>query len=82
MLLVENCRFVPIVYELFPLLSNEMMLSTFCLQVLSLQEGSDAQKQFICMNPGRLAKGIGGGTFVELNYNEDTNKTNASIIRI
>lgn len=34
------------------------------------------------MNPGRLAKGIGGGTFVELNYNEDTDKTSASLIRI
>ncbi|KAF8725458.1 hypothetical protein HU200_019981 [Digitaria exilis] len=52
------------------------------VKVLSLHEGSVAQKQFMCMNPGRLAKGIGGGTFVELNYNEDTEKANASIIRI
>ncbi|CAL4896390.1 unnamed protein product [Urochloa decumbens] len=52
------------------------------VKVLSLGEGSDDQKQFICMNPGRLSKGIGGGTFVELFYNEDANKTNAFIIRI
>jgi len=52
------------------------------VKVLSLGEGSDDQKQFICLNPGRLAKGIGGGTFVELYYNEDTSRTNASIIRI
>ncbi|CAL4911022.1 unnamed protein product [Urochloa decumbens] len=52
------------------------------VKVLSLREGSDDQKKFICMNPGRLSKGIGGGTFVELYYNEDTDKTNAFIIRI
>ncbi|XP_039798730.1 DNA polymerase alpha subunit B-like isoform X2 [Panicum virgatum] len=52
------------------------------VKVLSLGEGRDDQKQFICLNPGRLAKGIGGGTFVELYYNEDTSRTNASIIRI
>ncbi|CAN6301501.1 unnamed protein product [Urochloa humidicola] len=52
------------------------------VKVLSLGEGSDYQKKLICMNPGRLSKGIGGGTFVELYYNEDTDKTNASIIRI
>ncbi len=51
-------------------------------QVLSLDESSEEPKRFICMNPGRLAKGIGGGTFVELNYNEDTDKTSASLIRI
>ncbi|PUZ72199.1 hypothetical protein GQ55_2G374400 [Panicum hallii var. hallii] len=51
-------------------------------KVLSLGEGSDDQKPFICLNPGRLAKGIGGGTFVDLYYNEDTSRTNASIIRI
>ncbi|XP_066358265.1 uncharacterized protein [Miscanthus floridulus] len=52
------------------------------VKVLSLGEGSDVQKRFICVNPGRLAKGIGGGTFVELYYNEGIDKTNASIIRI
>ena len=59
-----------------------MILSIYCVQVLSLDEGSEDQKRFICVNPGRLAKGIGGGTFVELYYNENTDKTNASIIRI
>jgi DNA polymerase alpha subunit B len=52
------------------------------VKVLSLDESSEEPKRFICMNPGRLAKGIGGGTFVELNYNEDTDKTSASLIRI
>jgi hypothetical protein len=80
--IVENCRFMSVVYELLPMLSNKVMLSTLCLQVLSLGEGNDDQKQFICLNPGRLAKGIGGGTFVELYYHEDTSRTNASIIRI
>uniref|UniRef100_A0A0D9XY55 DNA polymerase alpha subunit B n=1 Tax=Leersia perrieri TaxID=77586 RepID=A0A0D9XY55_9ORYZ len=52
------------------------------VKVLSLDEGSEEPKRSISINPGRLAKGIGGGTFVELNYNEDTDKTSASIIRI
>ncbi|TVU51822.1 hypothetical protein EJB05_03267 [Eragrostis curvula] len=52
------------------------------VKVLSLGEGSEDEKRFICMNPGRLAKGIGGGTFVELYYNEHIDKTNASIVRI
>lgn len=52
------------------------------VKVLSLGEGSDDQKRFICVNPGRLAKGIGGGTFVELYYNEGIDKTNASIVHI
>lgn len=52
------------------------------VKVLSLGEVSDNQKQFICVNPGRLAKGIGGGTFVELYYNQNIDRTNATIIRI
>ena len=52
------------------------------MQVLSLNEDTEEQKRFVCVNPGRLAKGIGGGTFVELYYNEDTEKTNAFIMRI
>ncbi|KAK3139635.1 hypothetical protein QOZ80_5AG0386660 [Eleusine coracana subsp. coracana] len=51
-------------------------------KVLSLGEGSEDEKQFICVNPGRLAKGIGGGTFVELYYNEHIDRTNATIVRI
>ncbi|XP_058072274.1 uncharacterized protein LOC131221141 [Magnolia sinica] len=54
------------------------------VKVLSLGETSDAAEnaRCICLNPGRLAKGIGGGTFVELNYHGDPDRTNASIIRI
>ncbi|KAG8051016.1 hypothetical protein GUJ93_ZPchr0009g2163 [Zizania palustris] len=52
------------------------------VKVLFLDGCSEEPKRFICVNPGRLAKGIGGGTFVELNYNEDTDKTSASIVRI
>jgi len=59
-----------------------MILNSYYVQVFSLGEGSDDQKRFICVNPGRLAKGIGGGTFVELYYNEGIDKTNASIVRI
>lgn len=36
----------------------------------------------ICVNPGRLAKGEGGGTFVELNYYGSPDTSNASIIGI
>ncbi|GJN13452.1 hypothetical protein PR202_gb00159 [Eleusine coracana subsp. coracana] len=43
---------------------------------------SEDEKRFICVNPGRLAKGIGGGTFVELYYNEHIDRTNATIVRI
>ncbi|GAB4840572.1 hypothetical protein Ancab_021342 [Ancistrocladus abbreviatus] len=64
-------------------------LSPF-IKVLSLKskgegEGEGERKQqtsCICVNPGRLAKGIGGGTFVELNYHGSPDMTNASIIRI
>ncbi|KAE8770137.1 DNA polymerase alpha subunit B [Hordeum vulgare] len=52
------------------------------VKVLSVNEDTEEQKRFICVNPGRLAKGIGGGTFVELYYNEDTEKTKAFIMRI
>ncbi|KAG9446635.1 hypothetical protein H6P81_012763 [Aristolochia fimbriata] len=54
------------------------------IKVLSLGETEDASEgvRCICLNPGRLAKGIGGGTFIELNYHGEIAKTNASIIRI
>lgn len=52
------------------------------VKVLSVNEDMEEQKRFICVNPGRLAKGIGGGMFVELYYNEDTQKTKAFIMRI
>ncbi|XP_073012947.1 uncharacterized protein [Typha latifolia] len=51
------------------------------VKVLSLGEGNE-DKRCLCVNPGRLAKGIGGGTFLELYYNENVDQTNASIIRI
>jgi len=53
------------------------------MQVLTFGEGNEG-KATKCMyvNPGRLAKGIGGGTFVEVDYNGDPESTNASIIRI
>lgn len=53
------------------------------MQVLTLEEANEGKAmKCMCMNPGRLAKGIGGGTFVEVNYNGDLESTNASIIRI
>lgn len=36
----------------------------------------------LCVNPGRLAKGIGGGTFVEIDYHGNPETASASIIRI
>ncbi|KAH7680879.1 DNA polymerase alpha subunit B protein [Dioscorea alata] len=54
------------------------------VKVLSLGEGNDGGElvRCLCMNPGRLAKGIGGGTFVELKYQENLDNSRASIIRI
>ncbi|KAA3453290.1 DNA polymerase alpha subunit B-like isoform X1 [Gossypium australe] len=46
-------------------------------------EGEEEQmKRCVCINPGRLAKGEGGGTFVELKYQGSCDKMNASIISI
>ncbi|KAB5545195.1 hypothetical protein DKX38_013307 [Salix brachista] len=39
------------------------------------------QRKIICINPGRLAKGEGGGTFAELKYHGSADKMNACIIR-
>ncbi|GMH31083.1 hypothetical protein Nepgr_032926 [Nepenthes gracilis] len=58
-------------------------LSPF-IKVLPL-EGKGEGKQpinCVCVNPGRLAKGIGGGTFVELKYHGSPDTTHGSIIRI
>ena len=53
------------------------------MQVLSLEKGNDGDLvRCLCMNPGRLAKGIGGGTFVELKYHDNLDNSRASIIRI
>lgn len=53
-------------------------------QVLSHGERGEGEKpvKCICVNPGRLAKGEGGGTFVELNYYGSPDTSNASIIGI
>ncbi|CAN0896193.1 DNA polymerase alpha subunit B [Linum grandiflorum] len=44
-------------------------------------EGEEAKK-CICINPGRLAKGEGGGTFAEIDYGGSPDKMNASILSI
>lgn len=46
------------------------------------EENEEKATKFICINPGRIAKGIGGGTFVEVNYNGNAENTNAYTIRI
>lgn len=42
----------------------------------------EAQRKCLCVNPGRLARGEGGGFFVELNYHGSPDSATASIIRI
>jgi DNA polymerase alpha subunit B len=64
------------------LLANFVTIPITLMQVLSLNEDTEEHKRFVCVNPGRLAKGIGGGTFVELYSNENTEKTNAFIMRM
>ncbi|XVF85182.1 hypothetical protein PTKIN_Ptkin17bG0097900 [Pterospermum kingtungense] len=59
----------------------------YFVKVLSLggtgtSEGEEQMKKCVCINPGRLAKGEGGGTFVELKYLGSPDKMNASIIGI
>ncbi|KAJ6323977.1 hypothetical protein OIU76_011306 [Salix suchowensis] len=53
----------------------------YFIKVLTLGEGEE-QRKCICINPGRLAKGEGGGTFAELNYQGSPDKMKASIIGI
>ncbi|KAM7274067.1 hypothetical protein ACFE04_028731 [Oxalis oulophora] len=57
----------------------------YFVKVLSLgggaMEGGEVVK-CVCINPGRLAKGEGGGTFVELNYQGSPDSMNASILSI
>ncbi|KAL3835659.1 hypothetical protein ACJIZ3_010395 [Penstemon smallii] len=54
------------------------------VKVLSLGESNDGEEQFncICVNPGRLARGEGGGFFVEINYKGNPESSSASVIRI
>ncbi|KAF3431097.1 hypothetical protein FNV43_RR25827 [Rhamnella rubrinervis] len=56
----------------------------YFVKVVSLGGRGEGEEQVkcICMNPGRLAKGEGGGTFVELNYYGNPDSINASIISI
>ncbi|KAF9609088.1 hypothetical protein IFM89_012653 [Coptis chinensis] len=53
-------------------------------KVLALGEKTRTGEQTRCIavNPGRLAKGIGGGTFVEINYHEEPDRTHALIFRM
>ncbi|XP_076889322.1 uncharacterized protein LOC143540040 [Bidens hawaiensis] len=50
------------------------------VKVLSLEGTSEVK--CICVNPGRLAKGEGGGHFVELNFHGSPDLSSASVIRI
>lgn len=53
------------------------------VKVLSVEGGSqEEQVKCMCVNPGRLAKGRGAGTFAELNYHWTPDATVASIISI
>ncbi|XP_051122291.1 uncharacterized protein LOC127245449 [Andrographis paniculata] len=54
------------------------------VKVLSIGEENDGEEQLkcICVNPGRLARGEGGGFFVEINYKGNPDSSTASIIRI
>ncbi|GAB2214350.1 hypothetical protein Droror1_Dr00018693 [Drosera rotundifolia] len=58
-------------------------LSPF-IKVLSAKGNDELKQQIncICVNPGRLSKGVGSGTFVELNYKGSPETTEASVIRI
>ncbi|CAN8243808.1 unnamed protein product [Cochlearia groenlandica] len=53
----------------------------YFVKVLSLGEGENVAK-CVCVNPGRLAKGEGAGTFVELTYKDGPESMQASIISI
>lgn len=54
------------------------------VRVLSLDETSEGEEQrkCLCINPGRLARGEGGGFFVEIQYRGSPDSTSASIIRL
>lgn len=59
------------------------MASPIC-QVISLGEGGPEEERAscVCVNPGRLAKGERGGTFVELNYFGRPDQINAAVVSI
>ncbi|XP_071928815.1 uncharacterized protein [Coffea arabica] len=53
------------------------------VRVISLRKISEGEEvKCVCVNPGRLARGEGGGFFVELNHRGTPDSTTASVIRI
>ncbi|KAL8552556.1 hypothetical protein ACS0TY_001301 [Phlomoides rotata] len=53
------------------------------VKVVSLGEGNEGEEMTcICVNPGRLARGEGGGFFAEINYTANPDSSIASVIRI
>ncbi|CAI9093266.1 OLC1v1028731C2 [Oldenlandia corymbosa var. corymbosa] len=54
------------------------------VRVLSLAPKSEGEQEVkcLCVNPGRLARGEGGGFFVEINYKGCPDSATASVIRI
>lgn len=67
--------------HLKPILESFIYLWAQVLSVGGRNEGEE-QVKCICVNPGRLAKGEGGGHFVELNFQGSLDKFSASVIRI
>ncbi|XP_048318477.1 uncharacterized protein LOC107428341 [Ziziphus jujuba] len=65
------------------ILPSDMKYFVKILPLSGRGEGKEEEEQVkcVCVNPGRLAKGEGGGTFVELNYGK-SDTINASIIGI
>lgn len=51
------------------------------VKVLSV-EGTSEEVKCMCVNPGRLARGEGGGHFVQLNFHGSPDSSSASVIRI
>lgn len=54
----------------------------YFVKVLDNEGEETNSMKCIAVNPGRLAKGEGGGTFVELDYSGGPDKINASILAI
>ncbi|PWA36219.1 DNA polymerase alpha 2 [Artemisia annua] len=53
------------------------------VKVLSLEGTKEGEEvKCMCVNPGRLARGEGGGHFVELNFHGNPDSSSASVIRI
>ncbi|GKD15499.1 DNA polymerase alpha subunit B [Tanacetum coccineum] len=54
------------------------------VKVLSLEGTKEGEQEMkcVCVNPGRIARGAGGGHFVELNFHGNPDSSSASVIRI